>query len=312
MSNDEEKKIGLIIGREWSWPSAFITEVNKREAGVTAEFVKLGGTFLTSPGEYDVIVDRMSHEIDYYRIYLKYAALQGAYIINNPFAWAADDQFMGVAMADELGYATPCTVVLPNKRVETQVVPESFRNLKYPMDWRGIIDYVGVPAILKDAHTGGRRITHRVHDVDDLIQKYDESDTLTMLVQEIIEDATHVHCFTCGRENVLTIPYSEEEGAYLSGEPLDANVKEKMESQALALSRLYGYDMNLVEFAVREGVPYVINATNPAPDMDINLLKPKHFSWCVNKMADFAIEMALQPRSQGNAWQWRTIAGSRE
>ena len=42
----QPKKIGLVVGREWSWPPAFIEEVNKRDAGVIAEYVKLGGTKL--------------------------------------------------------------------------------------------------------------------------------------------------------------------------------------------------------------------------------------------------------------------------
>src|SRR5690554_1273899 len=135
MSEEKAKKIGLIIGREWSWPSAFINEVTRREANVTAEFVKLGGTFLDDLSDYDVIIDRMSHEIAYYRSFLKFAALQGTYIINNPFVWAVDVKFFGVALARRLGLRTPPMVALPNKRVETQVVPESFRNLIYPMDW---------------------------------------------------------------------------------------------------------------------------------------------------------------------------------
>ena len=298
----EKKKIGLIIGREWSWPSAFITEVNKREEGVTAEFVKLGGTFLRSECEYDVIIDRMSHEIPYYRIYLKYAALQGTRIVNNPFTWSADDKFFGVALADQMGMATPKSVVLPNKRVETQVVPESFRNLRYPMDWRGIIDYVGVPAMLKDAHTGGRRITHRVVDVDDLIQKYDESDTLTMIVQEIIETDEHVHCYVIGRENALPIRYSVEEERYLSDEEFpEPELIDEIKEKALKICQAYGYDMNMVEFVIKDGTAYVINPTNPAPEMDINLLKPKHFSWCVSRMADFTIKLAKEPPSAADS-----------
>jgi hypothetical protein len=313
MRNNEEKKIGLIIGREWSWPSAFITEVNKRGEGVTAEFVKLGGTFLTTTSEYDVIIDRMSHEIPYYRTYLKYAAMQGAYIINNPFTWAADDQFIGFALAERMGYAAPRTVVLPNKRVETQVVPESFRNLKYPMDWRGIIDYVGVPAVLKDAATGGRRLTERVHDVDELIQRYDESDTLTVLVQETLEEALHVHCFVFGQTEALAVPYSPDAGGYLPVEgTITAEIMDTIREQALALTKVYGYDMNLVEFAVREETAYVVNASNPAPDMDINLLKPLHFSQCVTRMADFAIERALQPESRADEWGWQRFRNPRQ
>ena len=80
-----DKKIGLLVGREWSWPPAFIEEVNKRNAGVTAEYVKLGGTAMNEPCEYAVLIDRISHEIPYYRTYLKNAMLQGAYCVNDPF-----------------------------------------------------------------------------------------------------------------------------------------------------------------------------------------------------------------------------------
>lgn len=306
----DQKKIGLIIGREWSWPSAFITEVNKRDDAVVAEFVKLGGTFLQNPVDYDVIIDRMSHEIPYYRVFLKFAALHGTYVINNPFMWAADDKFFGEALAMKLGLQTPRTVVLPNKRVETQVVPESFRNLEYPMNWRGIIDYVGVPAILKDAYTGGRRISHRVYDVDDLIQKYDESDTLTVIVQEIIETDEHVHCFVIGQEHSRAMRYSMQEGGYLADDDtLSPELVQKMCKEAVQICRAYGYDINMVEYVLKKGVPYVINPTNPAPEMDINVLKPNHFSWCVSKVADVAIRVAQEGTPQSVNWPRFPAAG---
>lgn len=301
--SERQKKIGLIIGREWSWPSAFITEVNKRDSGVVAEFVKLGGTFLDRPPEYDVIIDRMSHEIPYYRVFLKFAALHGVYIINNPFTWASDDKFFGEALAAKVDLHTPRTVLLPNKRVETQVVPESFRNLEYPMNWRGIIDYVGVPAIMKDAHTGGRRISQRVYDVDDLIQKYDESDTLTVIVQEVIESDQHVHCFAFGQQHCRAIRYSHEEKAYLPDDLLTADLTQQIKEATLSICQAYGYDMNMVEYVVKDDTPYVINPTNPAPDMDINLLKPNHFSWCVARMADVAIKVAKEGKLQDTGWQ---------
>lgn len=308
MNNGQEKKIGLIIGREWSWPSAFITEVNKRNAGVVAEFVKLGGTFLNQPCSYDVIIDRMSHEIPYYRVTLKAAALQGVYVINNPFTWASDDRFFGIALAHQLGMNTPRSVVLPNKRVETQVVPESFRNLDYPMNWRGIIDYVGVPAIIKDADPGSPRMSQRVHDVDDLIQKYDESDTLTMVVQEIIESDVHIHVFVVGQEHTLAIRYATEQESYLPdlGE-VDKAIVAKMEKDAVEISRSYGYDINMVEFIVRDGVPFVVNPTNPAPDMDINRLKPNHFSWCVNTLSDWTIAVAQRTSKEMPHAAWQQV-----
>ena len=299
MSNNKTKKIGLIIGREWSWPSAFINEVTQRQADVSAEFIKVGGTNLDDLCEYDVLIDRMSHEIPYYRTYMKYAALQGTYVINNPFTWSADDKFVGVALMKEMNLRVPATVVLPNKRVETQIVPESFRNLVYPMDWKGIIDYVGVPAILKDIHTGGRRFARRVSNVDDLIQVYDESDTRTVLLQQILESDQHIHCFVFGERSVRAIAFARTDDQYQAEIPfLNGPTRQAIEADALRISRALGYDMNMVEFVLYNDQPYVINPSNPAPMIDIDQMPAKHFNWCVQEMADFAIEMALHPQPQ--------------
>jgi len=67
------KKVGLLCGREYSFPPAFIARVNQlgKADGVAAEFVKLGGTKMNEPAEYSVIVDRISHDIAFYRAYLK-------------------------------------------------------------------------------------------------------------------------------------------------------------------------------------------------------------------------------------------------
>src|SRR5258708_19450658 len=70
---------------------------------------------MNEPAQYSVIVDRISHEVDYYRGYLKHAVLQGTYVINNPFWWTADDKFFNYSLAAKLGIAIPKTVLLPQK-----------------------------------------------------------------------------------------------------------------------------------------------------------------------------------------------------
>ena len=305
MSKDQPKKIGLLIGREWSWPNAVINEINRRDEGVEAEFVKIGGTFMNGDCEYSVVIDRMSHEIPYYRTFLKFAAINNCYLINNPFMASADDKFFGISLVSKLSGRTPRTVALPNKRVENENVPESFRNLAYPMDWQGIIDYVGVPAILKDINTGGRRLSQRVHNVDELIRCYDESDTLSVVLQQIIETDTHIHCFVVGQEAVLAAYYSHEEKRY-KAEPvqLDPDLMKRTISSAKLITQAYGYDMNMVEYVLHKGEAYLINPTNPVPELDINLLTPGHFNWTVVEMADFAIRMANNPIPQFEYQNW--------
>jgi hypothetical protein len=154
---------------------------------------------MNEPCEYAVLIDRISHEIPYYRTYLKNAMLQGAYCINNPFWWSADDKFFGASLITKMGLASPKTIALPMKSYPEGVVSESLRNLTYPLDWDAIVGYVGLPAILKDAWGGGWKNVYKVNTVDELIRAYDETGTLCMILQEFIEFDQFVRCICVGQ-----------------------------------------------------------------------------------------------------------------
>ena len=103
-------KIGLIVGREWSFPPAFIEEVaraRRRRRGRVREARRHGDG--RAGADYAVIIDRISHEVPYYRTYLKHAVLQGATVVNNPFMWSADDKLFDATLATKLGVASPKT-----------------------------------------------------------------------------------------------------------------------------------------------------------------------------------------------------------
>src|SRR4026207_2467413 len=136
------KRVGVIVGREWSFPPRFTAEVAGRSAGAVAEFARLGGPRMDEPCPYAVLIDRISHEVPYYRSYLKNAMLQGTYVINNPFMWTADDKFFGASLITKLGVASPKTVALPNNEYVPGIVHnESLRNLMYPIPWEKHIEY---------------------------------------------------------------------------------------------------------------------------------------------------------------------------
>jgi hypothetical protein len=290
MRQEISKRIGLIVGEERDWPDAFMKAVNESNSGIVAEMVKLAGTPIDSPCAYSLIIDRMSHDVPYYRAYLKYAALQGCQIINDPFTRSADDKFFGLVMSNSLGLSSPRTIVLPNKEIAKDLGPDSFRNLEYPMDWQGIVDYVGVPAIFKDVHSGGRLAAYRVHSVDELVKRYDESGTRTMILQQIIESESHVHCFVIAREKVMSLSYSLAEGKYLPDAIGSEGVLAgQMAEDALNITRAFGYDINMVEFVVEDERPFIINSTNPAPLIDLDLMSEEQFNWCVSEIAAMAI-----------------------
>jgi hypothetical protein len=75
----------------------------------------------------------------------------------------------------------------------------------------------------------------------------------------------------------------------------------------LTIVRALGYDMNTVEWAIRDGIPYAIDFMNPAPDLDYYSITPTFFEWAVQHMADMAIRLAKTPRPSRQVSQWKEL-----
>ena len=301
---------GVLRGRENSFPDAFIAKVNEMGRGVAAEFVQLGGTKLNEPVPYRVIVDRMSHEVPYYAVYLKMAALQGTYCINNVFWRSADDKFFGYAVAETLGIAEPRTVVLPERDPQDDVTPESLRNL-WPTDFAMYADYVGLPCIMKPAFGGGWKDVNKISSLDELHHHYDRSGRKTMMLQEFITWDTYIRVPTIGRRHARAIRYDPAPGglgAYNQDyDVLPRALRDQAEELSLRFNQALGYDMNAVEFAVKDGRFYGIDLTNYAPDLDQRSLRDAHFPWAVEKMAEFAVEKALSSEPTPAVPDWKAL-----
>ena len=301
--------VGLVVGREWSFPPKFIEEVNGRDRGVVAEYAKLGAERMDAPSAYAVIIDRISHEVPFYRTYLKHAVLQGVAVVNNPFMWSADDKFFGATLATRLGVASPKTVVLPNKEYIPGIShEESLRNLVFPLDWDAVLRHIGLPCILKDAHGGGWKDVFVCRTPEELLHHYDHSGLRTMIVQEFIEWEQFVRCLCIGQQDVLPIHYDPAARKYhVDPGYLDPALRDRIVQDSLTLVRALGYDMNSIEWAVRGGVPYAIDFMNPAPDFDINSLTPEYFDWAVRHMADLAIRLATRRPAAKRAFYWQAL-----
>ena len=307
-------KIGLLCGREYSFPPAFIDRVNHLGAphGITAEFLSLTGTKMGEPSGYRVIVDRISHEVEYFRAYLKHAVLEGTYVINNPFWWTADDKFFNYSVAHKLGVAVPKTVVLPQKGYpkDIDLTPESLHNLGYPIDWDGLLDYVGRPAILKPYSGGGWKHVYKVENKADLIAAYDGTAPYCMTLQQFIRFDKYVRCFTFGKTDITPVAYDPHQRRYLVDHNyLSAELGARIVRDAQTLNNALGYEMNTIEFAVQDGVPYAIDFLNPAPDFERDRITPFYFEMCVQKMAEMVIDRALNGRPQQTWPRWTRQIG---
>ena len=309
--------VGLLVGRENTFPGPFLDMVNERGKadGITAELAVLGGTTEVFEPYHAVLVDRISHEVPYYRAHLKSAVLMGTTVINDPFWWQSDEKFFECTLARRLGVAVPKTVVLPNK----QYIPDidhahSLRNLQFPLDWSHIVQYTGLPAVLKPNTGGGWKDVFIVRSLEELITAYDQTGLKTMILQEFIDWDDYVRCICIGRQNILPIRYNPRapfEQRYQIANPVEGELRERAIKDARTLVEALGYDMDTVEFAVRDGVLYAIDFLNPAPDFDNFSIQEDNFQWVLEKMTDLVLAYArgeaTPPWRDEHRW-WKHVA----
>jgi glutathione synthase/RimK-type ligase-like ATP-grasp enzyme len=303
------KRVGLLVGRERSFPDALIAEVNGRKVDVEALYAKLEATRIDRPPPYDVLVDRISHDVTCYQPVLKLAALAGTRVVNNPFWRIADDKFFNTALAQRLGVRVPKTLVLPSKSYGDDVSAESLRNLSW-VDWDAIEKELGYPMFMKPHWGGGWRDVYKIDDRAQLHAAYDKTGKTTMILQQGIKWTQYVRCIVIGQEHVrpaLWNPSLSHFDRYQKAKdtmpPLSPALEARVVADARTLCRALGYDMNTVEFGIQDGVPYAIDFMNSAPDLDVSSLGDEHFRWAVTHMADLVIALAKQPeRAPRSRW----------
>jgi glutathione synthase/RimK-type ligase-like ATP-grasp enzyme len=306
------KKIGILFGVENSFPSALVERINLRNPpGIQAEFVQTGAVQLGSIPDYAVIIDRISHDIPFYRAFLKLALLKGTIVINNPFWCSADDKFFNYTLAARLGVAVPPTALLPHKEHPNETSDKSMRNLEFPLDWDGVFAAIGEHGFLKPIDSGGWRNVFEVRGREEFFRAYDRSRDLCMVYQKAIEFTEYYRCCVVAQKKVRIMlydprrPHAEryQKGTARATTFEARRLFKRMEEDALKLCRGLGYDLNTVEFAVENGVPYAIDFMNPVPDADVNSVGEQNFEWIVEQVAELAIARAkAAPRGLGLRW----------
>ena len=302
------KKIGILHGKERSFPEAVVERINSKAVpGIVAEPVTIDKVMQGEPTEYAVIIDRISQDVPFYRAYLKNAALCGTAVINNPFWWSADEKFFNNCLATKIGVPVPKTVILPSHELPTDTSGESFANLAYPLDWKGIFEYIGFPAYMKPHAGGGWKSVYQLNSLEEFFEKHAETEQLVMMLQEEIKFEEYYRCYCIGGKHVRIMPYEPRNPHHLryvaDFTPTEERLAQ-MEEIVLRICRYLGYDFNTVELAVRDGVPYAIDFCNPAPDAEVTSVGEENFAWVVETAANFAIEKSQSQKDGEDNLTW--------
>ena len=306
------KRIGILFGMERSFPEAFVERINKMGSkDIQAEPVSIDTVQQGVGDDYAVIIDRISQDVPFYRAYLKNAAISGTAVINNPFWWSADEKFFNNALAVKLGVPVPKTVILPSHERPTDTQDSSFSNLKFPLSWDKIFEYIGWPAYMKPHSGGGWKSVYKLEGPGDFFKAYKETGQLVMMLQEEIIFTEYFRCYCLGRKHVRVMQYEPRNPHHLryvvNGPPASDKLVKKVHNYVLDLCNALGYDFNTVELAVRDGVPYAIDFCNPAPDADVKSVGQENFDWVVEHAAQYAVERARAQKPGKDNLTWGTF-----
>jgi hypothetical protein len=169
---------------------------------------------------------------------------------------------------------------------------------------------------MKPAYGGGWKDVYKCDDPHEFFAAYDQTRDLTMMAQEAIEFELYYRCYVLGRERVRIMAYDPKapfHDRYVKNPPpMAPDFEARIRRDALALCEGLGYDMNTVEFAVRDGVPYAIDFMNAAPDADVHSVGQENFDWMVANMAEVLIEMVRGDKKFELTGNWPQVMDVRK
>ena len=168
------------------------------------------------------------------------------------------------------------------------------------------------PAILKPFDGGGWKNVSRVNSLEELWSEYDATGTLCMTLQEFINFDQFVRCYCVGQQEVMIMAYDPRK-PYLSGEQyihdpdyLAPKLAERVTKDVRTLCTALGYDLNTVEFAIKDNIPYAIDFMNPAPDAELASVGEFYHNWIVSAMTDFIFKTLAEPRTHPR-YRWDAL-----
>ena len=310
------RKIGFLFGMEDVIQWALIDRINEmKRSDIVAEAIKMGAPSQgVRTGNYALILDRISHDVPFYRSWLKNEVLFGTQVVNDPFWGCADDKFFNNSVALKAGVAVPKTYLLPHNQHPPRTGAQSMRNLIYPLNWEEIFMDIGFPAYLKKNWGGGWAHVYEVRSPEELWHFYNQTGDIVMMLQENVTWDSYYRCYCVGKEHVLVMPYeprNEHARRYEAHHPpLSEALHARIVSDTLKLNRALGYDLNTAEFAIRDGIPVAIDFMNAVPDCDRHSVGDENFEWILSHLSEYLVSRVENPPTRYEIAPWpRTLMG---
>ena len=306
------KKIGLLLGDENDWPSAFEGLLKRLNRSITyrgnqyeinAERIRIHPFKLTAPVSYDVVIDRLGYWHYNPREWLKKAALlNDTYLLNNPFTFQSMEKHSAYCAMERLGMPIPETWLIPQREAPTDKVEkfaataERYHDL---FDLPAIAAEIGYPLYMKPFDGGGWRGVSRISNAQELMEAYDTSGQMLMHLQQGLDDfEVFVRSLAIGPQ-VISLNYDPSQpqhGRYVIEHGfLSAEKGQEAQSITKIINAFFRWDFNSCEAILKNGILHPIDFANACPDIAITSLH-YYFPWAIKSLVAWSIFCAVSER----------------
>jgi len=279
--------IGLLLGTEDDWPTAF-TEILSRLGPVPGpdggqhafdtERITIEPFGLRDRPRYHLVIDRLAYWYYHPREWLKKVSMMdGVYLLNSPFTFQSMEKHAAYCAMMRLGLKVPETVLVPYKNPPgNDRYAYTAQRYNQPFDLDAIAERIGYPLYMKPYDGGGWRGVSRIRNADDLHRAYDESGEMLMHLQASVEGYdVFARALSIGAETMVMRfdPGAPMHERYrVDYEFLAPETGAEVISISKVINAFFRWEFNSCEVLVKDGEVYPIDYANACPDVAVTWL----------------------------------------
>ncbi|MBN9413826.1 hypothetical protein ABS71_03415 [bacterium SCN 62-11] len=282
--------LGILHGREETFPPALLHELNARQAGVHGESITVSSVEALERSPYRLLVDRISQRVPYFHSLLHQQKWLGVESLPSLSLHSLDR--VGLAqLALQARVHAPPTVLLPHHSHPAGVEGDDLGNLAYPMPWENYLRQMGLPATLRSARLGHGPV-YRVASLGELWTAYGKSGDGLMVVQPDLSDAEHVLAIVAGT-HLEVVGYDPVSLRY---RPAPEELLQPTLQACQRLLQLADFNLTGLEFAWHRSKLW-LSDLHLTPDLEWWTLGEEAFGRIVTNFADELIRRTLPKKT---------------
>ncbi|HWC14809.1 MAG TPA: hypothetical protein VG929_09460 [Actinomycetota bacterium] len=303
MRFDKHHIIGLLLGAEEDWPTAFEIMMRKLSPEITYEGTH--NTFETKRitiepfdlrmvPRHSLVIDRLAHWYYQPREWLKKVALMNdVYLMNNPFTFQSMEKHAAYCAMIRLGLKVPETWMLPNKKPpENERFPYTAAKYNRPFDLEEIAHQIGYPLFMKPFDGGAWVGVTRIADDAELHHWYDRSGERLMHLQAAIEDFdVFARSLSIGAETMV-MHFEPSRPMYDRYQVDHGFLTAETGREVVTIGRLvnafFRWEFNSCETLVKGSDVYPIDYANACPDISLTSLH-YYFPWAITALLRWSL-----------------------